>query len=298
MKIALIHNPDAFRGEADAQDLRCAFERAKHEVTYVSTKEPDWQRAISSQIERAIILGGDGTVQLVAPYLRQTPFSIIPLGTANNIADCLGQTAHTERLASNLEQTTIKPLDLGRLMLGNQRKPFLEAAGMGVFVDLIFDLQTSPKKSAMQRAQSRNQKFAYALEHLQTISRQFEAIECELKVDGIVISDHFVLIAVMNMEVIGPRLHLGPDADPGDGYLDLICVRESDREDFSRWLQLQLPGHKSAADFERLLCRRVEASASRIGPVHIDSELIMEPSYPLVIDLEPAALKYASLPAL
>jgi diacylglycerol kinase family enzyme len=67
VKIALIHNPDAFLGEVDGYELRTLFERAGHDVVYVNTNEPDWQRAIPHRIARAIIVGGDGTVQLVAP---------------------------------------------------------------------------------------------------------------------------------------------------------------------------------------------------------------------------------------
>jgi diacylglycerol kinase (ATP) len=295
VKIALIHNPDAFRGEVDGRALRRLFERAGHEVTYASTKEPDWQGAISPQIERAVIVGGDGTVQLVAPYLRHTPFSIVPFGTANNIADCLRQTRDTEVLASQLHQTEISSLDLGRTMIRGESKPFLEAAGMGVFVDLILELNNRPKIKELRRAESRTQKFACALDHLLTMSRSYNAIDWELKADDTVVRDRFVLIAVMNVELIGPKLRLAPNADPEDGYLDLVCVRERDRESFSRWLQEQLPGHKTAGNFERRRCRRVEATAATIAPVHVDSDLIKTPQFPLVIEVEPAALKYASL---
>jgi diacylglycerol kinase family enzyme len=70
MKIALIHNPNAFRGEADGTVLRRVFERAGHDVAYVSTEEPDWRRVVSPEIARAVIVGGDGTVQSVAPTLK------------------------------------------------------------------------------------------------------------------------------------------------------------------------------------------------------------------------------------
>jgi diacylglycerol kinase family enzyme len=86
MKIALIHNPDAFRGEADGTAVRQVFERAGHDVAYVSTRETNWQNVVSPEIAHVIIVGGDGTVQSVAPYLRGIPFAILPFGTANNIA--------------------------------------------------------------------------------------------------------------------------------------------------------------------------------------------------------------------
>jgi diacylglycerol kinase family enzyme len=65
------------------------FERAWHEAAYVSTQEPNWQRVVSKGIERATIVGGDGTVGLVAPYLQGTPFNILPFGTAKSWQDVL-----------------------------------------------------------------------------------------------------------------------------------------------------------------------------------------------------------------
>jgi hypothetical protein len=108
VKIALIHNRNAFRAEEDGGALRRAFERAGNEAVYVSTQEPNGQRVLSKGIERAVIVGGDGTVDLVAPYLQGTPFNILPCGTANNVAECLQQTSTTEFLASHLDRADFR----------------------------------------------------------------------------------------------------------------------------------------------------------------------------------------------
>src|SRR5262245_30069518 len=100
MKIALIHNPDAFRGEADGTTVRKVYERSGHDIAYVSTRETNWKSVVSPEIACVIIVGGDGTVQSVAPRLRGIPFAILPRGTANNIAHCLRQTSNAEVLAS------------------------------------------------------------------------------------------------------------------------------------------------------------------------------------------------------
>ncbi len=242
MKIALIHNPNAFRGEAEGSELRRVFERAGHGVEYVNIREPDWQRVLSPEITRAIIVGGDGTVQLVAPHLKGTPFSVLPFGTANNIAQCLDQTANPNLLAAQLDHAKIRHLDLGKVTHGKESKTFLEATGMGVFAELILAMQDWPKKLEMEQAESRKEKFAKALEQLQRISREYQGMAWELKVDDTVITDRFLLIEVMNMELIGPRLHLAPNAVPGDGYLDLVFVRERDRTNLCRWLECQSPG--------------------------------------------------------
>ena len=244
MKIALIHNPNAFRGETAGSELRRVFERAGHDIAYVSTQEPNWRRVISPTIERVIIVGGDGTVQLVAPHLKGTPFSILPFGTANNIAQCLHQTSDPELLASHLDQAEMRHLDLGTLMHSSRSKSFLEAVGMGVFVELILEMQKWPKQAEMERAESRKEKFTHALKQLQAISRGYEGLAWELKADDTILTDRFILIAVMNMELIGPNLHLAPGANPSDGYLDLVCVRERHRENLVAGLKVNYPGIK------------------------------------------------------
>jgi diacylglycerol kinase (ATP) len=293
MKIALIHNPEAFRAEADGNHARRIFERAGHHVTYVSTMESNWQRAISPEIARAIIMGGDGTVQLAAPHLRGTPFSILPSGTANNIAHCLRQTADIELLAAQLEQAEVCRLDLGKASSGLERKAFLETTGLGVFAELILAMQHWPQNAKMERAESREEKFAHALKQLQAISREYQGIAVQLKADHQAIRDRFLLLAVMNMELIGPRLPLAPQADPGDGFLDLVYVRVTDRDNLCRWLEGQSSGRNDGAPFERRRCRRIEIGAPNDALLHIDSYLMQKPEFPVIFEIEPGALEYS-----
>jgi diacylglycerol kinase (ATP) len=295
MKIALIHNPNAFRGEANGTDLRRVFERAGHDVVYVSTEESDWRRVITPEIARAVIVGGDGTVQSVAPNLKGTPFSILPFGTANNIAQCLDQTSDPELLASQLDQAEIRPLDLGRVTHRSGTQTFLEATGAGVFVELIRTMEKWPKKVALEQAESRKEKLAHALQQLQTLTRGYQGMELELKVDDTFIKDRFILLAVMNTELLGPKLHIAPDADPSDGSLDFVFVREEHRANLCQWLESQLPGQKHAAQLENQCCRRVEICAGNIAPLHVDSDLVQSWNFPLTIGLEPAALQYMRL---
>jgi diacylglycerol kinase (ATP) len=293
VKIALIHNPNAFCGKIDGNDLCREFERVGHDLTYINTKQPEWERGVSPEIAHAIIAGGDETVRLVAPHLKGTPFSILPFGTANNLAQCLRQTSDTELLASQLDQAEIHSLDVGKVTHGCESKFFLEAAGIGVFAELMLAMRKRIKRIKMEGAKSRKQKFAHALEQLQRISRQYEGVTLGLKTDEIVIEDRFLLMAVMNIELIGPRLHPAPRADPSDGYLDIVLVRERNRESFCRWIERQSPGEIDAADLESLHCRRVEIRASKTAPVQIDSQLIQKPKFPLFIELDSVALEYA-----
>jgi diacylglycerol kinase (ATP) len=293
VKIALIHNSNAFRGgEANSSELRRIFQRCGHDVAYVNTQEDNWQRVLSLDIERAIIVGGDGTVEQVAPHLKEIPFGILPFGTANNIGQCLQRTSDPESLASKLDTAEVRNLDLGTVTTGSESDSFLECAGLGLFAELMLAMQGWPKREQMEQAESRKEKFSHALEQLRAIGRTYKGTALEVKADGAMICDRFIMLEVMNINLVGPRLNLAPDADPSDGALDLVFVREKDRDHFCRWLEDQSPGHRTAARFESRRGSRIEVNASATAPLHIDSRLIQKPVFPLRMELEPAALKY------
>ena len=93
MKIALFHNPNAGSAELNASKLMRLFESTGYDVSYTSIKENGWEQVFAEAFDRIVIAAGDGTISRLAPWLaaRETPFCILPLGTANNCARSLGQ---------------------------------------------------------------------------------------------------------------------------------------------------------------------------------------------------------------
>lgn len=52
---------------------------------------------------------------------------------------------------------------------------------------------------------------------------------------------------------------------------------------------------KNPANLESRRFRRIAACASDVAPVHIDSHLVQRPEFPVIVELEPATLKYVVL---
>ncbi len=238
MKIALIYNPDAGMGQLEIDDLKSLFTAAGYELLSVSTKNRQWHRLLSEPLSRVVIAGGDGTVRKIVPLLaeRNIPFSILPLGTANNIATSLHQMHSVRHLIAGLSSARPKWLDLGLVRSESIREPFIEAVGVGLLAELMRQASAEKSTGRLASEETPDKKVAAALETLATLADHYPGTDCEFLIDNSSISGSFLLAEIMNISCIGPNLPLAPDADPSDGWLELAYVPLEQRDTFRRYL--------------------------------------------------------------
>src|SRR5207249_4846414 len=129
-----LHNPSAGNSMLKATELVRRLENARYEISYASTEEEGWEKALSVPVDRVVIAGGDGTVSRVCPWLagRHIPFCILPLGTANNCAQSLGQIHTVESIIAGLRSERTKQLDLGIVTNPEGHRIFIESFGIGL----------------------------------------------------------------------------------------------------------------------------------------------------------------------
>ncbi len=115
MRITLMHNPKAGDAEHGRKELMAALAKAGHHATYQSTKKSDYKKALKKPTDLVLAAGGDGTVVKVACRLVDTgiPLSVLPLGTANNLARSLGFLASPEEIIARLEGGKRRAFDIG-----------------------------------------------------------------------------------------------------------------------------------------------------------------------------------------
>jgi len=115
MRILLVHNPEAGDGEPTGQRLKERLVQAGHKPIYRSAKKKGWKRALKKKLDLVLVAGGDGTVGKVAEKLIGTglPFSVLPLGTANNLARTLGFRQSKEQLIAGLSKGKRADFDVG-----------------------------------------------------------------------------------------------------------------------------------------------------------------------------------------
>src|SRR5438445_6838959 len=150
MRITLMHNPKAGDAEHGRKQLMAALAEAGHHATYQSTKERGFKKALKQPTDLVLAAGGDGTVAKVACRLVDSgiPLSVLPLGTANNLARALGFVASAEEIIDSLESGKRRTFDLGLAQGPNARRYFFEATGGGLFADYVRGARKQRKKKS------------------------------------------------------------------------------------------------------------------------------------------------------
>lgn len=270
MRATLIYNPGAGGAASLTSDeLQEAMLDAGLSPVYRSTSsEADLDAALADPGGLVVVAGGDGTVRAVATRLagRGVPMTILPMGTANNIAGAIGLTGGPLDVIASLPSFRPRPFDLGLVRGPWGEDYFLEAAGFGLFAAVMATYDPEAGKSPLRALGS----------IVQTLSG-WHSSEYRLELDGEPLSGSFLLVEAMNTAATGPRLRLAPDADPSDGLLDVVVIEENNRTGLATYLANLITGH--LADLPNVTVRR----ARRISlewdgsPLHLDAEVRPEP---------------------
>jgi diacylglycerol kinase family enzyme len=238
VRVTLIHNPGAgSQGKDDARKLEKLLRRAGHEARYVSSKDDDWKRALKKRADLVAVAGGDGTVGRVVRRMvgRDVPVTLLPSGTANNIARTFGLLDRSfEDLVAGWEGARRVKLDLGLAEGPWGERYFIEGLGAGLFASLL----ARPKKKNAKLG-SPESVVDRALRRLQDMAVHSEAVEVAAALDGKDISGRYLLFEAINLRYVGPNMFLAPNGKPGDGLLDVVLVTEDERawmlEYLNRW---------------------------------------------------------------
>ena len=266
MRVTLVHNPTAGDEQHDRESLTAAIVADGHEVVYQSVKADDWEDALSERADRVVVAGGDGTVRKVFKELAGSsiPVTVIPVGTANNIARTLGfETSDAQALVRGWSNAEHRPFDVGEISSRWGQVAFVEATGGGVLAELL-----------VQAEGGRDDKVRHGLELLDGLLERAPTHHWEVDVDGDYIAGEFLAVEVMNVRQTGPQLPLAPDADPGDGLLELVLVRPEDRGTLVDHVRERLDGRDGAPlPLDRRSAKRIAFVPPAGCPIRVDEEL-------------------------
>jgi diacylglycerol kinase (ATP) len=272
MRVLLIHNPKAGSEEHTSERLLHALKEAKHSATYQSSKKKGIKEALRKKIDVALVAGGDGTVGKIARRLvkaqSKIPLSVLPLGTANNLARALGFDVGPTNVIAGLTKGKISSFDVGVARGPWGKRYFFEGAGAGLFADYL----RAPKKKTPKSAKTKTAEMRHHTVQLARYLRDYPAQKWKIELDGKDFSGRYLLCQAMNIPSVGPVLTLAAEAKSNDGKFDFVAAREEDRALLLKYLQARIKGKNP--DFP-LPVRRFKTMRLRWkkSPVHFDDEV-------------------------
>lgn len=227
VRVTLFHSPNAGEG-VSAASLRDLIVRHGHTVVHSVSTNDDAHDLLSTRSDLVVAAGGDGTVASAARVLarRGMPLSVLPMGTANNIALSLGVSRDLDQVISGWSMAKVRHFDLGRATGPWGERWFVEAVGGGLIARSISAFERQPA----DKAQPPREELIDAVRMHSEVLSGLKPTRWELMLDGKPITGDYLLVAVLNIRLIGPNLDLCPNVDPTDGAFSVALFGEEHRE--------------------------------------------------------------------
>lgn len=239
--VTLIANPASAGGKTAAR-IAAALDLLRTQCTseprlFVTRKRGDAELFTTSLSARSdlhllVIMGGDGTIQEVAnglmkkedKFRRGFALGLLSSGTGQGLAQSIGLPKSLRDQADILRRRYMRNLDVGSIRLS----PFGDAAAVRYFVN---EFQAGIGGEVVRRVETTNSKrfngrITFGLEVLK-VATFYPNPVVTLEMDGeCPFSVKVVGIVVGNGGFTGGGMNLAVGADPWDGKLDLLIMKE------------------------------------------------------------------------
>ena len=278
-----IVNPAAGHGRPQRwlRELRHFLHTHKFEHTVHLTKGAGHaqelaQTAVSEGWPVVAVLGGDGTLHEVANALAGTAstLAVFPCGTGNDLARSMAIPTHLPSALEILQHGRMTAIDLGK----DGDRFFVNIAGVGFSADV-----------AARAHQLRFGRASFFVAVYQSL-RHLQAYESRIRFDGQEIEVRALSIHVCNTRYSGAGMLFAPDADPADGWLDLMIVEELGAWEFARTFprMYQEKGFEHRA-IQRYRARRICIKTDPLSRAMHDGEVVGPRR--LDVHVQPASLR-------
>jgi diacylglycerol kinase family enzyme len=230
--------------------------------------------------DRVVAWGGDGTVNEAAGPLfgTATAFGIIPGGSGDGLARSLKLPRHPESALRVALTGDPRPMDIGWLA----GRHFLNIAGLG------FDAEVAVRFNRRSARGTRG----YLSESL-TAVWNYPCCDYRVRVEGQEFAGPHFLLAFANGREYGSGLVIAPQADPFDGWFDMVLVSGGGPlRQFWRARRLAFRRMQPAEGIWRQRIRSASISGKKMF-CHVDGETF-EAEGDVELRLEPSALRIIS----
>jgi diacylglycerol kinase (ATP) len=241
--------------------------------------------AVEGGVDVVVAVGGDGAVLQVIQSLAEKPVAlgIVPMGTGNLLARNLGIHKRLDRAVGVLLANERRVIDLGHVTLGDRKRYFSVACGVG------FDAEVMEKTKT--REKDRWGKIAYVASAL-THGGKLRNADHTITIDGVETTMEAAQVFIANFGRTGlgmkPRLEVEPD----DGVFDVIAIRASGRISGLvaglKAIRQNHEGETSDGRAFRAKGREIRIETKEVRLVEIDGSVIGKT--PIDVSIRPGAL--------
>jgi diacylglycerol kinase (ATP) len=293
--VAIAVNPQAGRGRFRQHVPRLVKELIRqdcHPFVHVSESASDLRSYVSQIVARhrdtvkselsIVIVGGDGTWHQALQELAFSglPTCLVTTGTGDDNARSLGIPRNDpEQIARIVAQGVTQDIDLGRIVTPNHDVRWFSGV-----LSAGFDSSVNQRANSITSLEGTARYLAALVAELKT----FHPSTYRLQLDDLEINTDAMIVAVGNGSSYGGGMRVCPQADPTDGFLDVVVVEEVSKLRLIRSFGSVYRG--SHVRFPFVKSFRVKSiSIAAEGPiVFADGEYVCE--LPVEIDVVSAAL--------
>jgi diacylglycerol kinase (ATP) len=272
-RILAIYNPTAGRRARGKLERFCvSLTRLGATVTLAETNAPLHARELAAaadpaQFDVVAVAGGDGTINEAVNGLTGSPLplALLPLGTANVLANELGLPRAPEALAAIAAEAPIRAIFPGEIITAERNEPwrFLLMAGIGFDAEVVAHLDTKLKR--------RIGKGAYIAGSLAQLGRH-ERRCFDARLDGAPVALGSLVVA--RAHFYGGRFVLAPEARLDRPELHAVLFPSPTRLAALRYMAGVVTGTlKHQCDVEVRRAHEIELNGPEGAPVQIDGDV-------------------------
>ncbi|TFB11276.1 diacylglycerol kinase family lipid kinase [Candidatus Marinimicrobia bacterium MT.SAG.2] len=269
MSIKLIINPAAGRGKASKLSKRVIYEFEKrgidfdYEYSAKSRHAVEISRKASTEFQKVIAVGGDGTVNEVGEGLvgSDAIFGVIPLGSGNDFAKENGIPSKISDAVGVILSNNFHLIDVIKV---NDRVS-LNTAGVG-FNGIVSEVAKSVKYLKGMSV--------YIWSVVKTAIR-YKSIPLKISINGRLIEDNIFMVSICNSKSEGGGFIIAPNAKNDDGLFDVTIIRHTGYTKLLLNLNKALTGNlNKLKEVETIKGNSILIESEYPMPVHVDGEVI------------------------
>ena len=292
MRTLIIHNPmSGLRTDDIFAFQRALLEPGDEAVMRITQPHtnPAFLVSDASQFDAVVVSGGDGTIADVAYAMHKLdiPLLIFPSGTANLLANNIGNASEPLALANTLRHGQRVDIDMCEFTYTNRdgeecHHGFLSMAGAGYDANL------------MQGSAGLKQFFGQFSYYLAALGNLDPGVShMKLTIDDQVIEAEGICVLVGNWAVVNQTMEIIPASTPLDGLLDVAVVTAKHSVELLPTVISSLFSHGDESRFANVTLYRaheVTVECEPEFPLQYDGEVVVDATTPFSARVLPGGL--------